>query len=79
MAKNKERRAHFLELYDPDLKLKIAYLFPSEWSEQQKQKFRALSAQDKQHIAGPGSGFVHWNNEELRVACIPSDALQENK
>ncbi|MEP6757520.1 MAG: hypothetical protein ABJA67_18610 [Chthonomonadales bacterium] len=77
MPKKKERHADFLEQYDPDPKLKVAYLFPSDWSERQKQKFRALSAQDKQRIAQPGSGFAHWNNEEFRVAYIPTDALEE--
>lgn len=76
MAKKKEPQQHFLELYDPDPKIKVAYLFPSEWPDDRKQQFRALSSKDKRRIVQPGSGFVHWNDEEFRVAYIPSDALR---
>jgi hypothetical protein len=37
-----------------------------------------LSSPDKQRVARPGSGFVHWNNEEFGIAHIPSDALENN-
>lgn len=75
MAKKRVRTEHPFKRYDLDFEGKAAYMFPNDWSEDEKTKFAMLPVKIKREFCTDGGGFLHYQDEELRIKWIPLDIL----